>query len=258
MAPKTRRCCPKVARERKIVPTWGQLEAQEAPRAKKNISLGILDGIREPLPILRKERHAGPQKSKQLKQALTYEVTSNHDLTRVWGWEPPRIVYASRIPPRPLGDWKLGSSDAKRIVRAAGIMTRLHVILRSWSHPKPSQTVLETPQNRRPNRPRCAQDAPKRRPKGPKAPKRRPRAPKVRPRGVQEAPKSAQEASERPKCPPKPSRNDGQNAKKMMSKTKSFFYLFFYRFGLVLNTFFEGFVNQKRIAITKTSFHQNP
>ena len=58
--------------------------------------LGILDGIREPLPILRKERHTGPHKSKQLKQALTYEVTSNHGLTRVRGWEPLRIVYASR------------------------------------------------------------------------------------------------------------------------------------------------------------------
>ena len=37
------------------------------------------------------------------KQLITAETTSKLEvfsLTRSWGWEPPRIVYASRIPPR--------------------------------------------------------------------------------------------------------------------------------------------------------------
>ena len=86
-------------------------------------------------------------------------------------------------------------------------MARLHLILRSGSHPKPSQTLLETFQNRT----QIAQDAPKRHPIGsrgaqdtPKSaqgtPKRRPRNAQERPRGAQERPRHVQET-------PKPSQN---------------------------------------------------
>ena len=38
--------------------------------------------------------------TKQLITAETSSKTEVANLTRSWGWEPPRIAYASRIPPR--------------------------------------------------------------------------------------------------------------------------------------------------------------
>ena len=51
------------------------------------------------------------------------------------------IVFPPRFPPRPLGDWKLGRSDAKRIGRTADIddpvARYLEVLISPKSLPNP-------------------------------------------------------------------------------------------------------------------------
>ena len=56
--------------------------------------------------------------TKQLVTAETSSKTQVKHLTRSWGWEPPRIVYASRVPPRHFA--------AKRH-RFRGIDRRFHI-----------------------------------------------------------------------------------------------------------------------------------
>ena len=51
--------------------------------------------------------------SNQTVRAQSYSNNMKPRLTRVWGTEPPRIVYASRIPPRPPGGWRLGESTLR-------------------------------------------------------------------------------------------------------------------------------------------------
>ena len=51
------------------------------------------------------------------KQLVTAETSSKPEvcsLTRSWGWEPPRIVYASRIPPRPTRGWTPGEMEVRK------------------------------------------------------------------------------------------------------------------------------------------------
>ena len=78
-------------------------------------------------------------------------------------------------------------------------MARLHLILRSGSRPKPSQTLLET----LPNRTQIAQDAPKRLKRCPRVLKGRPRGAQETPKSAQEAPKNGQDTSRRRPNPPK-------------------------------------------------------
>ena len=95
------------------------------------------------------------------------------------------------------------------------------LILRSWLHLNPSQTLPETFQNR----PQIAQEAPKKRPRGPKGtqetPKSAPGTPKRHPRGAPERPRAPERrprtARTRPRGgleAPKPSQNEAQGAPK--------------------------------------------
>ena len=48
------------------------------------------------------------------KQLITAETSSKTEVcnsTRSWGWEPPRIVYASRVPPRPMESRRSGETE---------------------------------------------------------------------------------------------------------------------------------------------------
>ena len=52
--------------------------------------------------------------TKQLVTAETSSKTEVKRLTRSWGWEPPRIVYALRVPPRPTEGWRPGEMETRK------------------------------------------------------------------------------------------------------------------------------------------------
>ena len=52
--------------------------------------------------------------TKQLVRAETSSKPEVCSLTRSWGWETPRIVYASRVPPRPTEGWRPGEMELRK------------------------------------------------------------------------------------------------------------------------------------------------
>ena len=135
------------------------------------------------------------------------QFTSHLKIPKNYVAQIVKIVYASRIPPRPLGDWKLGSSDAKRIGRAAGIddpvACYFEVLISPQTLPNrpwnPSKSTPKSPKMR----PRCAQEAPKRPKSAQETPKSAQGTLKRCPRGAQERPRGVREANMSSKTVPK-------------------------------------------------------